>query len=382
MQLGLLTRRKFNNSVSYPSTSAGGIPFFSTIVGDKTVNYVSGSAALRNSDIFSVINRISSDIAAAKFKTENTRVAEILNRPSSILGRFSFWQSVITQLLLDGNSYVIIGDKLEQRLPSEVNINYDPGNQRMQYRITEFDNEKEKNLLDSQILHFRIMPDAQYHYLIGRSPLESLTDDLTIAQNSKKAMVNSVNHQIYPMSILNVQAEQMSDEDRETAREEFEKANSGSNAGRLMVFDKNTTFEQSEIKADVFTALNSGAQYSAGQVAKAFGIPVDIMGGGADTESQHSNIQQVLTTYVANLNAYIVPIVDEIALKMNAPDLKLDVKSALDADDSLIINQVTALTNNGVITGMQGQQLLKNNGVIPIDMPLEDPKGSENSENN
>lgn len=380
--MGLLTRRKFKNSVSYPSTSAGGIPFFSTIVGDKTVNYVSGTATLRNSDIFSVINRISSDIAAAKFKTENTRIAEILNRPSSILGRFSFWQSVITQLLLDGNSYVIIGDRLEQRLPSEVNISYDPGNQRMQYRITEFDNEQEKKLLDSQILHFRIMPDAQYHYLIGRSPLESLTDDLTIAQNSKKAMVNSVNHQIYPMSILNVEAEQMSDEDRETARQEFEKANSGSNAGRLMVFDKNTTFEQSEIKADVFTALNSGAQYSAGQVAKAFGIPVDIMGGGADTESQHSNIQQVLTTYVANLNAYIVPIVDEIALKMNAPDLKLDVKSALDADDSLIINQVTTMTNGGVITGVQGQQLLKNSGVIPQNMPLEDPKGSDNSENN
>ncbi|WEV36222.1 phage portal protein [Lactobacillus sp. ESL0677] len=377
--MGFLTRRKFKNSVSYPSTSAGGIPFFSTIIGGQTVNYVSGAAALRNSDIFSVINRISSDIAAAKFKTENTRVVDILNRPSSILGRFSFWQGVITQLLLDGNAYVIIGDNLEQRMPSEVNIGYDSANQKMQYRIIEFDNEKEKILSDNQILHFRIMPDSQYHYLIGRSPLESLTDDLTIAQNSKKAMLNSVNHQIYPMSILNVQAEQLSNEDRETARQEFERANGGSNTGRLMVFDKNTTFQQSEIKADVFTALNSGAQYSAGQVAKAFGIPVDIMGGGADTESQHSNIQQVLTTYVANLNAYIVPIVDEIALKMNAPDLKLDVKGALDADDSLIISQVANLTSSGVITRPQGFKWLQANGVIPMNIP-DAEKGSDEDE--
>lgn len=384
--MGLLTRRKFKNSVSYPATSAGGIPFIGTTIGGQTVNYVSAASALHNSDIFSVINRISSDIAAAKFKSENTRIVEILNRPSSILGRFSFWQSVITQLLLDGNAYVIIGDRLEQRLPSEVSVGYDPALQRMQYRISEFDNEREKNLVDTQILHFRIMPDAQYHYLIGRSPLESLIDDLTIAKNSKDATLNSINHQINPMSILRVDAESLSGEDRETARQEFERANSGENTGRLMVTAHNEDFKQSEIKADVFNALNSSVQYSAAQVAKAFGIPVDIMGGGTDTESQHSNIQQVITTYVANLNAYISPIVDEIALKMHAPDLKLDVKGSLDADDNIAISQVSTLVDKGVITAEQGQTMLKATGAMPLSIPFQQPptkqKGSEINENN
>ena len=340
--MGLLSRAspKFKNMATSIPSQHGLV--FTQIIGDHPVNLVSTSQALLNSDIFSVINRISSDIASARFKTANQYVYNLLNTPNRLISRFSFWQSVIIQLLLDGNSYVPIkGMSLEQRRPSEVSeINVLDDYQGLTYKITPFNGEKEFTLTQDQILHFRIMPDSRYQYMIGMSPLESLTYEMTISADSRKATLNSIKNQISPIGILTVPASQLNDEDREAARKSFEKANSGENNGRLMVLTDDSKFNQLDVKADVFKALNENANFSASQISKAFGIPVDMLGGGQSTESQHSNIDSVKGNYISDLNSYINPILDELKLKFNCPDLKLDVKSALDVDDSLTINQV------------------------------------------
>ena len=172
--MGLLSRAspKFKNMATSIPSQHGLI--FTQIIGDHPVNLVSTSQALLNSDIFSVINRISSDIASARFKTADQYVFNILNTPNRLISRFSFWQSVIMQLLLDGNAYVPIkGMQLEQRRPSEISeINLLDDYKGLSYKVTPFNGEKEFTLTQDQILHFRIMPDAKYQYMIGMSPLE------------------------------------------------------------------------------------------------------------------------------------------------------------------------------------------------------------------
>ena len=383
--MGLLSRAspKFKNMATSIPSQHGLV--FTQIIGDHPVNLVSTSQALLNSDIFSVINRISSDIASARFKTANQYVYNLLNTPNRLISRFSFWQSVIIQLLLDGNSYVPIkGMSLEQRRPSEVSeINVLDDYQGLTYKITPFNGEKEFTLTQDQILHFRIMPDSRYQYMIGMSPLESLTYEMTISADSRKATLNSIKNQISPIGILTVPASQLNDEDREAARKSFEKANSGENNGRLMVLTDDSKFNQLDVKADVFKALNENANFSASQISKAFGIPVDMLGGGQSTESQHSNIDSVKGNYISDLNSYINPILDELKLKFNCPDLKLDVKSALDVDDSLTINQVNSMLQAGVIDRDQAQQLLKKSGALPLDLiPFTSSEGGENDDQN
>ena len=155
--------------------------------------------------------------------------------------------------------------------------------------------------------------------------------------------------------------------------------NSGKNAGRLMVLTDDSKYSQLDVKADVFKALNENADYSAAQIAKAFGIPVDMLGGGKYTESEHSNIDSVKGEYIADLNSYTNPILDEARLKLNCPNLKLDVKSALDVDDSIAVNQTNSMMQAGTITQNQAQYLLKLSGALPIN--LVPPEGGDTNAN-
>lgn len=368
--MGLLSRASphIKNDLTVPSHQ--GIVTTQLINGSPIKLISTTTHALENSDIFSTINRISSDIASAKFQTTNTYAAQILNNPSCVVSRFTFWQGVLTQLLVDGNDYVPIqGMYLDHRRPIEVSeIKAGPGNSWMTYTITPMDGSKPYKLKDSQILHFRLMPDATWDYLVGRSPLESLAYEQTISDDSKRATLNTIQNQISPIGILTLPASQLSPEDTEEAREDFEKMNAGANAGRLMVLTDQAKYSQIDVKADVFKALTENADYSAGQISKAFGIPVDMLGGGKSTESEHSNIDSIKGAYISDLNSYINPVLDEIKLKMHCPDLKLDVKSAIDVDDSIMVNQVNAMMQAGTITQNQAQVLLKRSGALPMNL--------------
>ena len=73
-----------------------------------TSNTIQPSQAMTNSDIYAVISRISSNIAAMKIKADDQNVQNVINKPSTILNSFSFWQKCVTQMLLTGNTYVYI----------------------------------------------------------------------------------------------------------------------------------------------------------------------------------------------------------------------------------------------------------------------------------
>jgi HK97 family phage portal protein len=380
--MGLLSRAspKIKNDLSLPSRR--GI-VTTQLINGAPLNLVSTTAnALDNSDVFSAINRISSDIASAKFRTTNTYAAQVLNNPSKVVSRFTFWQGVLVDALINGNAYVPIeGMQLNHLRPIEVSeIKAGSHNAWMTYNINPMDGSKSYLLNQSQILHFRLMPDAGWDYLIGRSPLESLAYERTISDDSKRATLNSIQNQISPIGVLTIPASDLNPGDTEEARRDFEKMNSGSNAGRLMVLTDEAKYEQLDVKADVFKALTENADYSANQISKAFGIPVDMLGGGKSTESEHSNIDSVKGAYVSDLNSYINPILDEIKLKMNCPDLKLDVKSAIDVDDSIMVNQVNSMMQAGVIDQKQAQILLKQSGALPMNLIPSASEGGESQD--
>ncbi|WP_270740260.1 phage portal protein [Lacticaseibacillus paracasei] len=385
--MGLLTPKNFNKrkakNMVYPSNPA----FFTTTVGGMQLSYVSALSALQNTNVYSVINRIASDVASAHFKTENTATLNRLESPSGLIGRFSFWQGALMQLCLSGNDYIpLVGQNLEHIPNSDVQINYLPGNTGIIYTVLESNNRPQMVLRQDQMLHFRLMPDPQYRYLIGRSPLESLQNALNLDEKASKSNMSAMENQINPAGKLTISNYLSDGKDLESAREEFEKANTGDNSGRLMVLPDGFDYNQLEMKTDVFKALADNSAYSADQISKAFGVPSDILGGGTSTESQHSNIDQIKATYLANLNSYVNPIVDELRLKMNAPDLELDIKDMLDVDDSTLINQVSNLAKAGLLGAEQGQFMLTRSGFFPNNLPEFKPlatqvKGGDESDN-
>ena len=65
---------------------------------------VNASAALNNSDVFAVVYRLSSDVAACQF--EAPMVDNMLNHPmGTLINGYNVWQSVVAQMALNGNAY-------------------------------------------------------------------------------------------------------------------------------------------------------------------------------------------------------------------------------------------------------------------------------------
>lgn len=380
--MGLLTPRNFKKNKTanmvYPS-SGSFTNALATLIGGKPIGYVPASQALKNVNVYSAINRISSDIASAHFKTENAATLNKLERPSNIISRFSFWQGTLMQLALSGNDYIpLVGRNWEHVPNSDVQIEYLPGNNGIVYKVMENNDRPKMTLTQDQMLHFRLMPDPSYRFLIGRSPLESLQNALTIDDKSTQSNLNNLSNQMNPAGKLKIENYISDGQDLEDARDAFEKANSGENSGRLMTLPSGFDYEQFEMKTDVFKALVENAAFSADQISKAFGVPSDILGGGTSTESQHSNKDQIKALYLMNLNTYIHPILDELALKLHAPDLELDIKDMLDVDDSLMVSQIANLVDNGALGQAQGEYMLKRSGFLPNNLPKFEPlKGGE-----
>lgn len=384
--MGLLTPRNYKSrkttDMVYPS-SGSFTNALATLIGGKPIGYVPASQALKNVNVYSAINRISSDIASAHFKTENTATLNKLERPSNIISRFSFWQGTLMQLALSGNDYIpLVGRNWEHVPNSDVQIEYLPGNSGIVYKVMENNDRPKMTLTQDQMLHFRLMPDPSYRFLIGRSPLESLQNALTIDDKSTQSNLNNLSNQMNPAGKLKIDNYIGDGQDLEDARDAFEKANSGENSGRLMTLPSGFDYEQFEMKTDVFKALVENAAFSADQISKAFGVPSDILGGGTSTESQHSNKDQIKALYLMNLNTYIHPILDELALKLHAPDLELDIKDMLDVDDSLMVSQIANLVDNGALGQAQGEYMLKRSGFLPNNLPKFEPlKGGEQNAN-
>jgi HK97 family phage portal protein len=380
--MGLLTPRNYKKhkttNMVYPS-SGSFTNALATLIGGKPIGYVPASQALKNVNVYSAINRISSDIASAHFKTENTATLNKLERPSNVISRFSFWQGTLMQLALSGNDYIpLVGRNWEHVPNSDVQIEYLPGNNGIVYKVMENNDRPKMTLTQDQMLHFRLMPDPSYRFLIGRSPLESLQNALTIDDKSTQSNLNNLSNQMNPAGKLKIDNYIGDGQDLEDARDAFEKANSGENSGRLMTLPSGFDYEQFEMKTDVFKALVENAAFSADQISKAFGVPSDILGGGTSTESQHSNKDQIKALYLMNLNTYIHPILDELALKLHAPDLELDIKDMLDVDDSLMVSQIASLVDNGALGQAQGEYMLKRSGFLPNNLPKFEPlKGGE-----
>ncbi|WP_225422298.1 phage portal protein [Lactiplantibacillus pentosus] len=341
-----------------------------TNIAGNPISYTPARSAFNNTDVYAVVVRIASDIASAKLSTENTAVLDLLERPNPLIGHFSFWQGVIIQLLLAGNAYVPLnGNQWEHVPPSDVQINYNSGNQGITYTVMANNDRPEMILPQSQMLHFRLSPDARYRYLVGRSPLESLKGALDISEKTYHSNGKALDSQIAPSGTLKLSNFIGNATDLKAAREEFENANAGSNAGRVMVLADGMEYSPYEMKTDVFSVLTENSNFSADQISKAFGVPSDVLGGGTSTESSHSNISQVNSVYLSNLNSYIYPLVEELKLKLAVPDLTIDTKTIQDANDTVLVNQVNALVTSGAIDQGQAEFYLKSKGYLPMNLP-------------
>lgn len=355
-------------SIKRSRTLANGTSPFMVLSGGKiqTSTIVDANKAFRNSDVFAVVQRISSDIASCSFNGQQYQT--LLNNPFKLMNPYAGWQSVFIQLLLNGNAYVVMHDNKKhlvtqfEPIPSDnVQLTLTDNAEDIIYTVHYNDERNDEDIPSNRMLHFKLVtPGMDENQYTGVSPLISLVPELGIQDNSKKLTLTSLIHAIAPTNIYSTPNALTEPGAREQIREAFEKANTGDNAGRILVMDAGAELKTIDVTPNVSKLLDN-ATFSQTQIAKAFGIPDSYLNGQGD---QQSSIEMIRSLYQNALTMYIRPIESELTFKLGAP-VHLDVTSAIDVDHQNELNNIVNLAKNNLLTPRQAFGLMIAHDIMP-----------------
>ena len=268
--------------------------------------------ALANSDIFTAVMMISSDLAKMDILVKNNNVHDpahpiemLLNKkPNNIYDGYTFKFIVFANALLTKHGYVeIVRDNKGQ--PTELyhlktsQVELKQKNNRLYYLHK---GEREINYAD--VIDYK---PYSLDGVDGLSMLSSLTPDLEMQKHSKSFFANFFKHGTQAGGLLKIKGVNLSKEAREKLREEFQKANSGAdNAGKVLVLDDSMDFDKFEIDTEILKLINT-SQHSTAQVAKVFGIPLHKFGIETSNmslkDSMADYLQSTLSTYMKGITS-------------------------------------------------------------------------------
>lgn len=364
-------------------------PFLASPGGRIITNddHVSIDQALHNSDIFAVFNRVSSDMAACNFKTASEPVKQVLNHPlGNMISKYSFWQSVVWQMMERGNAFAVITERDDQGNPTrielvpfeKVRVVLNDNGDDIEYHVHWDDTNRSGDFAYSSkdMLHFRLIVDGEFDtQYMGVSPLMSLAKEVSIQDQSNKLSLATLAHAISPSTFLKVPLAHLNKKAKDNLRESFEQQTTGENAGRAIVVDQSADVVQTQISPDIAKFLEN-TTFSQDQIAKAFCIPADYLSGKQDAQS---NIDQIRSFYQSSLSGYIGPIESELTNKLGT-EVKLDVDAAVDIDHSQLLSHLNDMVKNGLINSDQAQKILISRGVFPELTQIEPVEKSSTSQ--
>ena len=332
----------------------------------QTQSSVDVNQAFKNSDVFTVVERISSDIAACRFNGQQYQA--LLDNPFHLINPYAGWQEVLIQLLLNGNSYVVIHRDKQQKaswlepVPSDdVSLTLQDNATDIVYHVNYTDERSDKDYLSADVLHFKLVtPGMDVNQYTGVSPLMALVPELGIQDSSKKLTLASLIHALAPTNIYTTPNAITEPGAKDKIREAFEKANTGDNAGRVMIMDAGAKLETMDVTPNVAKLLDN-ATFSQTQIAKAFGIPDSYLNGQGD---QQSSIEMIRSLYQNALTMYIRPIESELSYKLGAP-VKLDITSSIDVDHQNELNNIVSLSKANLLSPRQAFGLMLANDIVP-----------------
>jgi HK97 family phage portal protein len=324
--------------------------------------------ALRNSDIYTAVRIISSDIAGLNIKVLNKNQEEfnedlnyLLNvKPNANNTAYSFKFSLVANAFLNGNGYAhIIRDK--QKKPQELRI---LKSSNMTATIEKGKLIYKYNgdvILKEDILHFKFFT---VNGITGISPLFSLVKEVEMLNSGNSALLSFFRNGVKGSGILKVKSSNLNKEAKDKIRAKFEESNAGNNnALKTIILDETMEYTPLEINTKVLELVNNN-KYSTTQIAKAFGISKDRFG----QETPNTSINDANAIYLQNtLKNYLISIEQEITLKLIEYPLTKTYKIIFDT--STLFNKTELEEYEIAIKGITGSLLTINEARAKIKLP-------------
>ncbi|MEE6665662.1 phage portal protein [Limosilactobacillus fermentum] len=337
--------------------------------------YVDARTALHNSDIYSVIFQLSSDLANGQLVADSSRTQNMLDNPTVTANAHAFWQSMFAQLLLSGEAFAYrwrnqngIDSSWEYLRPSQVTPFLLEDGSGLIYNAT-FD-EPEIGVIEaipqSDMIHLRLM--SRNGGKTGISPLTALASELSIHDASNKLTLAALARSIMAPGILSITKGGLLDGKQKAARSaQFMKQMNDSNSGPI-VLDDLESYTPLEVQGNVAQLL-SQATWTGAQIAKVYGVSDSIINGQGD---QQSSLDMIGNDYVKALTRYSNAITSELTNKL-AGNITLDLRPVVDPAGDGYASTISSLAKSKAIDGAQAVWLLTKSGYFPEDMPESTP---------
>ena len=381
--------------------SSGKPPTGLTIADDDSIvdflnpgnaKYVDARTALHNSDIYSVIFQLSSDLANGRLVADSSRTQYMLDNPTVTANAHAFWQSMFAQLLLSGEAYAYrwrnqngIDSSWEYLRPSQVTPFLLEDGSGLIYNAN-FD-EPEIGMVEaipqSDMIHLRLM--SRNGGKTGISPLTALASELSIHDASNKLTLTALARSIMAPGILSINKGGLLDNNMKSARSrQFMQQMNDSNSGPI-VLDDLESYTPLEVQGNVAQLLNQ-ATWTGAQIAKVYGVSDSIINGQGD---QQSSLDMIGNDYVKALTRYSNAITSELTNKLSG-NITLDLRPVVDPAGDGYASTISSLAKSKAIDNTQAVWLLTKSGYFPEDMPESTPandppeldqKGDDNSGN-
>ena len=339
---------------------------------DSNVYY--GAKAINNSDVFSAIRILASDVASSPIQLlrgDTVAVRDkyynlLNNRPNDVTDGFHLKFALMANLLLNGNSYAEIDDPNDPKeikfvKNSSMTVKQDEDSGALIYEISDSKNHT-RRIKPDHILHFKYFSQDG---VTGVSPLMSLRDELNIQKSGNKMLAGFYKNGISSNGILTVEKSDLDAKAKNHIRDEFEKANAGAqNSSKTIIMDSSMTYTPLEINSDVLKLVNSN-DWSSKQIAKVFGLSTYQLG----VEENHSSVSQTNLNYInGTLSHYFNVFTSELNFKFLSG---ADRQSFRFNTDRLFSVDPETTTQN-VIKAVQGGILTINEGRKKMNLPAVD----------
>ena len=331
-----------------PDSSDAFLDALVSMSGDS--DFYAGKSVLRNPDVYSAVSTISNTVASCPFISSTPLISKMLNNPDvdNIRSGFNFWSSVMTNLLINGNSFALIengGHALKFVENNQMTVTIDTSTGNVSYRYQAEPSTRAQIAPISQVLHFKILSmDA----IAGVSPLYSLSDSLDLQSIGTQTLKNVFQSGIHGM--LNVSKTDLSDSAKENLRRNFQKiASSG-----IGVSDDSIKFEQISVDEGLLKAIQTN-NLASEKVASVFGIPSEMIG----LENSHSSVSQSLKVmFLQSLTPYFEAIQSELNNKLQGYEIEQDKSNILPASFADQAKTLISLVQNGIMMPAEARQSL------------------------
>lgn len=277
-----------------------------------------------------------------------------VNRPDAMIQATSFWQQVMTSLLLDGNAFVrifrdpITGDVLSMMTlnPLQVTISRQAnGQKRFVYM-----GEQGKNLSSDDVLHITgsiLMPGD----IRGKSPIDTLKENIGLAMSLEGFAARFFGQGTLTQGVIEYPGA-LTAEQAENLAKSFDRQHKGyRRAHKTGILSGGATFKPTTIANDQAQMLDS-RRMAVEDIARAFRVPSNMIGlAERGAQSYNSNEQNAIGFVTHTLRPWLAKLEDAFSTLL--PDfsfLAFSTDDLLRGDYATRIEGYAKMLQNGVFS--------------------------------